>query len=190
MQTAFTECHAFQGGHHHPEMLIVEFLDENDLPAKHGESGEVTITTLGVEGMPLLRFKTGDICHFYTGECACGRTTIRTGPVIGRRQQMIKYKGTTLYPPAVFDLLNDFPEIVNYQVELTTNEIGTDEMKVWVGAGPDRNGLDKKIQDRFRAKLRVAPRIHFESPEAIQKKIFPQMTRKPVKFVDKRVPGL
>jgi len=49
MGTAFTECSAGKGGHHHPEMIIVEFLDENNNPVKEGEPGEVTITTLGVE---------------------------------------------------------------------------------------------------------------------------------------------
>jgi len=63
MGTAFTECSEGIGGHHHPEMIIVEFLDEDYKPVKEGDPGEVTITTLGVEGMPLLRFKTGDICY-------------------------------------------------------------------------------------------------------------------------------
>ncbi|MFK4996513.1 phenylacetate--CoA ligase, partial [Klebsiella pneumoniae] len=83
------------GGHHHPELLIVEILDEagNQLPA--GTAGEVTITSLGVEGMPLLRYRTGDICARYEEPCACGRTTSRLSPVLGRLSQMIKYKGTT-----------------------------------------------------------------------------------------------
>src|SRR5690554_4038507 len=59
MNTAFTECEAQQGGHQHPELIITEILDEHDLPVADGEAGELTITTLGVEGMPLLRFKTG-----------------------------------------------------------------------------------------------------------------------------------
>ncbi len=99
MAASFTECSYGAGGHHHPELLIVEFLDGNDNPVPKGEAGELTITTLGVEGMPLLRFKTGDICHGHYETCKCGRKTMRVGPVIGRRNQMIKYKGTTLYPP-------------------------------------------------------------------------------------------
>ena len=58
MGTSFTECGEGVGGHHHPELIILEFLDENDNPVKDHEPGEVTITTLGIEGMPLLRFKT------------------------------------------------------------------------------------------------------------------------------------
>ena len=67
MQTAFSECSAGKGGHHHPELIIVEFLDDDDQPVKEGEAGEVTITTLGIEGMPLLRFKTGDIFYHSIG---------------------------------------------------------------------------------------------------------------------------
>ena len=114
MSTAFTECEHSIGGHHHPELIIVEVLDNENNPVKKGESGELTITTLGVEAMPLIRFKTGDIVKLHTSPCACGRNTLRVGPVVGRKQQMIKYKGTTLYPPAMNDLLNDFENIDNY----------------------------------------------------------------------------
>ena len=65
MQTAFTECEAGKGGHLNPELLIVELLDDTGRQVAYGEPGEVTITTLGVEGMPLLRYKTGDICIAY-----------------------------------------------------------------------------------------------------------------------------
>ncbi|MDP9041778.1 MAG: AMP-binding protein, partial [Bacteroidota bacterium] len=105
MQTAFTECEAGQGGHLQPDLLIVELLDEQDQPVHKGEAGEVTITTLGVEGMPLLRYKTGDLCIAHYEPCSCGRHALRLSPVIGRKKQMIKFKGTTLFAPALFDLL-------------------------------------------------------------------------------------
>jgi len=128
MSTAFNECEAGKGGHHHPELIIVEFLDENDKPVKENEAGEITISTLGVEGMPLLRFKTGDVAFHYTESCSCGRNTMRIGPVIGRRKQMIKYKGTTLYPAALYDVLSDFEDIQDYYIEVSTNNIGTDDI--------------------------------------------------------------
>ena len=106
MQTAFTECSSGMGGHHQPDLIILEILNEHGDSLKSGEYGEVTITTLGVEGMPLLRYRTGDICTFYDAPCSCGRNTRRLSPVLGRTQQMIKYKGTTIYPPAIFDILN------------------------------------------------------------------------------------
>ncbi|MEJ2594712.1 MAG: AMP-binding protein [bacterium] len=186
MGTAFTECGAGKGGHHHPEMIIVEFLDEHDQPVKEGEAGEVTVTTLGVEGMPLLRFKTGDICHHHSGVCSCGRTTMRLGPVIGRKQQMIKYKGTTLYPPAIYDVLNQLSHIENYVVEVSTNQLGTDELLIRAGTRQGSPRMEKEIKDHFRASLRVAPNIIFMSPKEITSLQFPGNSRKPINFIDRR----
>jgi phenylacetate-CoA ligase len=186
MGTAFTECRYGCGGHHHPELIIVEFLDENDQPVKEDEAGEVTITTLGVEGMPLLRFKTGDVCHHYAEPCRCGRTTMRLGPVLGRKQQMIKYKGTTLYPPALYDILDNVENIVNYYVEVYTNAIGTDEIVIHIGSHHGSDAFEKQIKDHFRAKLRVAPQIVFEPVEQVDRALLPEGSRKSMKFIDKR----
>lgn len=187
MSTSFTECTCGCGGHHHPELIIAELLDDNDRPVAEGELGELTITTLGVEGMPLLRFKTGDICSYNTAPCACGLTTMRLGMVIGRKKQMIKYKGTTLYPPALYDILDNIDGVRNYFVEVFTNEIGTDEILIYIGATRNDEAFEKVIKDHFRAKLRVAPDIRFESPEYIHQLQNPPMSRKPVKFADKRI---
>ncbi len=186
MATTFTECNEGIGGHHHPELIIVEFLDENDKPVGEDQAGEVTISTLGVEGTPLLRFKTGDVCFHYTEPCACGRTTMRLGPVIGRRKQMIKLKGTTLYPPALYDILDNIPYIRNYYVEVYTNDIGTDEIIINAGIIHENPELEKDIKDHFRAKLRVAPQVKFMRPEEITKIQFPANNRKAVKFIDRR----
>jgi len=186
MGTAFTECEMGQGGHHHPELLIVEFLDENDQPVGENQAGEVTITTLGVESMPLLRFKTGDICYHYTEPCACGRHTVRLGPVIGRRQQMLKFKGTSLYPPAIYDVLNQLDEIENYIVEVRTGNLGTDEIKVIVGSKNQSASFAKLITEAFRVKLRVAPEIAFEQPQILQQQLFVNEGRKPMVFKDLR----
>ncbi|MFC2100948.1 phenylacetate--CoA ligase family protein, partial [Bacteroidota bacterium] len=186
MGTAFTECTEGIGGHHHPEIIIVEFLDDKNQAVKEGEPGEVTITNIGVQGMPLLRFKTGDICHFHTEACKCGRNTMRLGPVIGRRQQMIKYKGTTLYPPSLYDILNDIQGVENYIVEVSTNELGTDDILINVGSKIQNNRFEKEIKDYFRAKIRVAPTIQFMQPAEITKLQFTENSRKPITFIDNR----
>ncbi len=186
MGTAFTECSAGKGGHHHPEMIIVEFLDENDNPVNENEPGEVTITTIGVEGMPLLRFKTGDICHHHSDSCSCGRNTMRLGPVIGRKQQMIKLKGTTLYPPSIYNVLNEIECIENYIVEVWKNDLGIDELMINVGCPFVNNDTEKKIKDNFRARLRVAPCVTFYSPKEIAEMQMPEGARKPIIFIDKR----
>ncbi|MCG8697935.1 MAG: AMP-binding protein [Bacteroidales bacterium] len=186
MGAAFTECSVGIGGHHHPELLIVEFLDDKNFPVKENEPGEVTITSLGVEGMPLLRFKTGDICYHYTDKCKCGRRTLRMGPVIGRKKQMIKYKGTTLYPPALYNILDHIEYITSYQVEVTTNDIGTDDICIYIACTKQPEDFEKDIKDHFRAVLRVSPSIILKSFEEIEKRKFPEGVRKPITFIDNR----
>lgn len=186
MSTAFTECSAQRGGHEHPELIITEILDADNQPVRPGEIGELTVTTLGTEAMPLLRFKTGDLVQAHNTPCPCGRTTARLGPVLGRKKQMVKYKGTTLYPPALFDLLNDFDEIENYIVEFYTNELGTDEILLKIGIKQPTHTFLPKLRDRFRAKLRVLPQFEFCDIGEINRLRFPKMSRKPVLLIDRR----
>src|SRR5690606_4182701 len=168
MGTAFTECSAQQGGHQHPELIIIEILDDYGVPVPEGQAGELTITTLGVEAMPLLRFKTGDIVQAHNSPCSCGRNTPRLGPVVGRKKQMIKYKGTTLYPPAMYNILNHFNEIEAFVIEIDSNEIGTDEICIKIAAQDQNSVLLQAIKDHFRAKLRVLPKIEFQDFKTIQ----------------------
>lgn len=186
MSTAFAECKYQIGGHHHPGLIIIEILDENDKPVKNGEEGELVVTTLGVEAMPLLRFKTGDVVKAHNENCKCGRNTTRIGPVVGRKKQMIKYKGTTIYPPAMYNLLNNFDEIENYIIEIDRNEIGMDEIKIKLDVSNPSQELLNKLKDHFRAKLRVLPMIEFVNRDEIAKLKFPKMSRKPMLFIDKR----
>ncbi|UOK42933.1 MULTISPECIES: phenylacetate--CoA ligase family protein [Flavobacterium] len=187
MSTAFTECEYFQGGHQHPELIITEVLDDNDNPVAEGESGELTITTLGVEAMPLLRFKTGDIVKLHTSPCACGKNTPRVGPVIGRKQHMIKYKGTTLYPPAMHDLLTYFEGVQSHLIEISSNELGTDEILIRIASNNPSEELLNHIKDHFRAKLRVSPKVEFVAKDILNNIIFAPESRKPITFIDKRV---
>lgn len=186
MNTTFCECEAGKGGHHHPELIICELLDENDNVVPKGELGELTITTLGVEGMPLLRFKTGDICRFHYEPCSCGRQTMRISPIIGRKNQMIKLKGTTLYPASIFDVLEHVDYVENYLVEVHSNEVGMDEVVVIIGSKIKNDEIIKDLKDRFRAKLRVAPQVIFGDIDEIRKIQYPEAKRKPIKFIDKR----
>lgn len=190
MGAAFTECSAGKGGHLQPNLLLMEIVDENGQAVPDGEYGELVVSTLGVEGMPLLRFKTGDICCKYTAICSCGRTTPRLSPILGRKKHMIKYKGTSLFPEALYDILDHLPEVKTYQVLVSTNSIGTDDIKVKIGVnlGDEKAGekLEKEIKDHFRAKLRVAPSLEFCEPKELIKAVMPETSRKPIKFVDLR----
>ncbi len=186
MQASFTECSCHCGNHVPADLIIVEFLDDEGNPVAEGESGEVTITTLGVEGMPLVRFRTGDICIHYDSPCACGRNSTRLSSVIGRKGQMIKFKGTTLYPPALFDILDNIPEVKSYVVEVYTNSLGTDQVQIKLASDNHSESFVKQIKDIFRSKVRVAPDVVFEAPEIIAKMQMPPMSRKVVKFFDLR----
>lgn len=186
MSTAFTECEQQAGGHHHPELIITEILDDDGNPVKEGESGELIITTLGVEALPLLRFKTGDIVKAHYEPCLCGRNTMRLGPVVGRKQQMIKYKGTTLYPPAMNDILNDFNNILCYQIVIQSNEIGLDEIIIRISTDSDSETFVNEVRDHFRAKLRVSPKIEILDFGVLSKTVFHPNSRKPVTFIDLR----
>jgi phenylacetate-CoA ligase len=187
MQTAFTECHEGHGGHLQPELLIIELLDENNQQVEANTPGELTITTLGVEGMPLLRYKTGDICMYDDAPCACGRTSLRLSPIIGRKKQMIKFKGTTLYPPALFDLLNEMEEVIDFVIEVYSNEIGMDEVLLHLLPSDDSKACDNRIRAYLQARLRVSPHVDYINAEQIQKMQFPESVRKAVKFIDRRI---
>jgi phenylacetate-CoA ligase len=186
MQTAFTECQAGIGGHLNPELIIVELLDEYNQPVQPGEPGEVTVTTLGVEGMPLVRYKTGDVCIQYAAPCSCGRNTTRLSGVIGRRQQMIKFKGTTLYPPAIYDLLSEIRAIREYVVELRSSEYDLDEVRLHLDIPEPSESLLSTIREKLRSQLRVIPEIILASTAELQALQFPEGGRKPQKLIDHR----
>ena len=187
MGATFSECEFGCGGHVHPELIIVEIIGDDNLPVKDGEVGEIVVTTLGVEGMPLLRFRTGDISRKIVERCRCGRNSFRLSPIVGRKNNMIKLKGTTLYPPAINDVLDNTPYVVNYVVIVQHSFAGTDEVIVKVGISSRQNfDVIKDLKDRFRSKIRVAPIVEIMSPEDINHINNPGNNRKPIKFIDKR----
>jgi len=183
MGVAFTECNLGKGGHLNPDLLVLEVVDENGMGVKNGELGEVVVSTLGVEGMPLLRYKTGDVCHVYYNKCDCGRNTTRLGPVMGRKQQMIKFKGTTLFPPAIFDVLDMIPTIDIYQVEISKDEFGNDHITVVLPNILENKEFHQEINDSFKAKLRVTPSLSYIDSVTLNKKVFKEEKRKPEKLV-------
>ena len=184
MATAFTECEAGKGAHIQPELMFLEVLDEDGSQVKNGESGEVVVTPIGVEGMPVLRFRTGDICHYYDEPCACGRNTARLGPVIGRKQQMVKLKGTSLYPNAIIDELNSIKEVSNFVVELHSDEMGLDQ--VVVKALLRGENAESKVLEKLSGKLRVKPRLILATNDEINNLKFNENERKPKILIDRR----
>ena len=190
MGATFPECEYGCGGHVHPELIIVEIIGEDDQPVPDGQVGEIVVTTLGVEGMPLLRFRTGDMAAKITERCRCGRWSYRLTPLVGRKNNMIKYKGTTLYPPMIIDVLDNTAEIANYQLVLDVNDLGNDDVTVRIGLpdpDPERDArLVAALKNSFRAKIRVAPSVEVCRADLLARDIYRESSRKPLKVIDRR----
>lgn len=190
MGATFSECRYGCGGHVHPELIIVEIIGEDDKPVPDGQVGEVVITTLGVEGMPLLRFRTGDMAAKCTQQCRCGRNSFRLTPLVGRKNNMIKFKGTTFYPPMIIDVLDNCREISNYQVVIGTNELGNDDVLVRIGLpAPDAEkdaAFVADLKNMFRARIRVAPNIEICRADILSRDVYRESGRKPIKVLDTR----
>ena len=99
---------------------------------------------------------------------------------------MIKYKGTTVYPPAMHDVLNSFENISGHVIEVEKNQLGTDDIIVKIVSEDQSNELVDNIKNHFRAKLRVTPTIEFITAQELNKISFPPNSRKPKSVIDKR----
>lgn len=186
MATAFSSCEAGVGCHHQPHLIYFEILNEEGQEVLPGEKGELVITTFGIKGLPLLRFKTGDITFKYKEPCSCGRTTDRIGPVIGRKGQLIKIKGTSIYPNSIFEVLDEIKEIDLYQVECSLDKFGNDALSVFYYSENDSGELREEIKTKLQSRLRVTPELQFLTKEKIYAQVFPEQQRKAIKFNDTR----
>jgi phenylacetate-CoA ligase len=185
--TSFCECTALQGGHLHPDLGILEILNEDNQPVPPGTPGEVVLTPLAIEGMPLLRFKTGDISFLMTEPCPCGRTSPRLGPILGRKQQMMKIRGTTLYPQAVFAALDEIPNLGDYYLEIDSDDNLSDKLIIHIGAHPGQPSPNL-IREQLQARLRVTPLIAIDPDEKVRHHVFSPESRKPIRVFDRRKP--
>jgi phenylacetate-CoA ligase len=183
--TTFCECEAQCGGHLHPDLAIVEIIDDQGNVLKDGETGEVVVTPLGIEGMPLVRYKTGDISFLMSESCECGRNSKRLGPILGRKKQMMKVKGTTLYPQAVFAALDSLQAVQEYYVEVASESDLSDQLIVHVAVNDLACDLEI-LQVRLQSRLRVKPSVVLEREDVIRKIVYTQESRKPIRFFDRR----
>lgn len=185
MSTSFPECAHRQGGHFRPELIYVEIIDDQGNKVEDGEIGEVVVTPLGVQGMPLIRFKTGDMSFIINEQCPCGRSTKRIGPVLGRKAQLLKYKGTNVFPNAIASIVEANPDFVGCYVEAYRAEFGEDQVVAAIAATSEKYDLDK-LKEEFRAGLRVVPEIRMIDKDEFFKKTQPEGKRKRQIFFDLR----
>jgi phenylacetate-CoA ligase len=185
----FAEGPLCQGGHLNPALAVVEILDDAGQPVADGQVGEVVITPLGMQAMPLLRFRIGDMAALFADPCRCGRTTPRLGPILGRRQQLLKVRGTSLFPSAIIEALRSDPDVVDCVVIAEARETLSDTVSAYIHAREETDGIRQRVESRLRAMLRVTPTLHFTTAEAIHVLQSSTGSRKPVRFLDRRVVG-
>jgi phenylacetate-CoA ligase len=183
---SFCECEASQGGHLLPELLHAEVLDETGLPVPDGQTGQLVATTIGVEGMPLIRFATGDITFMTRTPCACGRSTPRIGPILGRKDQMMKIKGTTVFPAAVQRALQGIEQVLDYVMIASAPTPMSDELEVFVAVRDAAGDLEEMICEKLRGELKVSPRVRLMSPREMQDQFHSNELRKQRVFIDRR----
>lgn len=189
---AFTECASHDGFHSHPDLVYVEVLDGDGASVPCGEAGELVVTTFQVEGMPLVRYATGDVSFKVEGPCRCGSTAPRIGPIIGRKAQKLKVKGTTVYPGAIENALLKVDGVVNCRITAYTGEAGTDLVSVVVGVNGD--GFDAaemlhEVRSSLKASVRFTPEVEISTPEEVELLLSQSGSRKKVVFMDNREKG-
>jgi len=185
LQTCFCECQATCGGHVHPELALVEIVDEAGSVLPPGQPGEVVVTPLAVEGLPLLRFRTGDVSRLFVEPCACGWKTPRLGPIEGRLAQRLKYRGTTLYPEMVLRVLHGMAEVQAAYLEVRSVDDLSDDLTVVVGS--DNPSLTQEhVAERLQANLRVRPNVVVKGRAEVVATMELPGERKPRRFFDMR----
>jgi phenylacetate-CoA ligase len=186
LASSLCECEAGQGGHLHPQLLHVEILDDGGRPVPDGQSGQLVATTIGVEAMPLIRFATGDITYLSRERCGCGLWTPRIGPILGRREQAMKIKGTTVYPAAVQRALQGLDNIIDYLMIASAPTTLSDELEVLIAWRGDAAGAQEVICDKLRGELKVCPTVRLTTLQEIQILGDSRDLRKQRVFVDRR----
>jgi phenylacetate-CoA ligase len=185
MATAFTECSAQNGCHLNEDLLYLELLDEHGNAVEDNTIGEIVITTIGIEGTPLLRYKTGDLAKKYSAPCTCGRKSLRLGPILGRKNQLIKYKGTSIYPQGIFDVLDQTNFVQQYHVLVQKDSLDNDQLIILLDDKLEGNSELVRLKAHFQANLKVVPVFEFHPLEQIQQYIYQKNKRKPQKITFK-----
>ena len=167
------ECPAKDGMHVWEDSFLVEVLDPSTLePVEEGAEGELVLTSLNREGMPLLRYRTHDLTAACAGTCACGREHRRISRIKGRTDDMFIVKGVNIFPMQVEKVLLEALGVgSNYQIILDTAD-SMDEMRVlvevsgelWQGEVRELNALRRRIMEELRQEVLVTPRVELVEP--------------------------
>jgi phenylacetate-CoA ligase len=184
------ECQEQNGLHIWEDHFLIEILDENEQPTAPGEPGELVITSLTKEAMPLIRYHTGDVTYIMEEECPCKRTSRKLHRFLGRADDMLIVRGINVFPSQIEDVLVSIPEIGNYfQVVVDRKKHGLDEISIQVelkdeaftGELTDLARIQKKTEEKIKSVLNVRSKI-----ELVEKGSIPRTAGKSKKVVDLR----
>jgi phenylacetate-CoA ligase len=182
LANSLCECEAGAGGHLHAGQLHLEVLDDDGRPAPDGEVGEVVATTFGVEAMPLIRYRTGDCAALFRSPCACGRTTPRLGPIVGRKNQKLKFRGASLFPSTLAAALEQTAGVESFVIVARKESELSDSVEVVFHGSASAPMLREVLQTR----AKTAPLIRHATREEIEALQMPPQARKRRTFVDLR----
>ncbi len=172
------ECLEKSGLHLNEDHFIPEIIDpETGLPLPLGEKGELVITTVTREAMPLIRYRTRDLTRLYLDECPCGRTLIKMEKVSGRTDDMIIFKGVNIYPSQVEQVLFEFEGVTPHYQILLTREGALDSMEIMVEVSEGiffdemkkQKEMVEKISEGLRSALGVTPKLKLVEPRSLER---------------------
>ncbi|MBL8397621.1 MAG: phenylacetate--CoA ligase [Candidatus Accumulibacter sp.] len=186
------ECTKQNGLHVWEDAFFVEIIDPSTLePVADGEIGELVMTTLDRQAMPLLRFRTGDLTRILPGSCPCGRTHIRLDRITGRSDDMFIVKGCNIFPMQIEGVLMRIPDLgSNYLITLETID-GVDELIVEAEIARNVDGTDSQrlawltalLTRQIRDETLVTPIVKLLPPDTL-----PQSEGKAVRVRELRRP--
>ncbi len=184
------ECREKEGMHLWEDNFIMEIIDPSTGKVlEDGEEGELVLTSINREAMPILRYRTGDLTYIYPERCRCGRTHRRIARLKGRVDDMFIVRGVNVFPSEIERVLMSLPEVGrNYQIVLE-REKNLDKLRVRVEVKGDLfNGslehlrkLEDRIRTRLRSELMLTPQV-----ELVEAGSLPRTTGKAKRVIDKR----
>lgn len=185
------ECEEQHGSHINEDHFYPEIIDPDTLrPLPQGSHGELVFTTLTKEGMPLLRYRTKDLCCLMPGECACGRTTVRMSPIMGRSDDMLIIRGINVFPSQVESVILDMPEFEPQYMLLVDRVNNLDTLQVQVELRKDffsddlghLLALKKRLADKLKSVITISADVKIMEPNSIARS-----EGKSKRVIDKRV---
>ncbi|MBK5211993.1 MAG: phenylacetate--CoA ligase [Coriobacteriia bacterium] len=170
------ECLEQNGLHINEDNFIIEILDTETLkPVPDGEYGEVVLTTLTKEGIPLIRYRTRDVSRIIPGDCACGRTFRRLARITGRSDDMLIIRGVNVYPSQIEDILLSIENVApHYQIILDKKgSMDTVEVRVELEPGIDFDEIktiqetSRKVRARISSALAISIDVKIVQPKSL-----------------------